>query len=1015
MAIIKPEQLSSGSYNISGSFSGSFVGDGSNLTNLPSQSFNTGSFVTTSSFNAFTGSYNTGSFTGSFIGNGSGLTNLPTQSFNTSSLATTGSNTFVGNQIVTGSVTSTTGFTGSLFGTASIANTASYVQTAQTASYILNAISASYARTASYIVNAQTASYVSNAISSSYSVTASYAITALSASYAPSTPAFPFTGSALITGSLGVTGSTSFMVTGSGIVSPFIFTGGGTATSPYVKVVNSDAISEVSLIATRLAGNSVVSTAVNRAFLYLSNAAGYHNVIGSNDGLAFNASSTAGYDPATDQMRLKSGNLGIGTGYSATARLDVKTPGALSTDLAFRVRNSADTLNNFAIDGKGHINARANNNTQLYFGGSNTDNADPSYYSVVVVGYSNSNSGYRSTIVGSENSINATAKNTILGHQNTNVGDNAISIGHNNSNQNGIIIGRTNDVKGLYTPYVFGDNNTVSTQNGYPTKASYVIGSNINLPNDIKVNNSMFFGTRDVTGSAHAVLNHDNFMISSMSPTFASFDTSSRGVFYTQNGVAPTTLPTNSIAIYSADVNGVNGTASPYFRTEDGSIIWLGTQSRLFNVTASSITSSFTGSLLGTASYANNALSASYAPSLPAFPYTGSALITGSLGVTGSLSVLDSNGYNSLNTSTYILKGATGHTAINWDATTIYDGFSIESVNARSRILKDAATSGSINWAARALYDVNGSKSIMWGDRYVFDGSQKSSIAWGKRELYDGSETLALTWKDRLLVDSSTSNSIDWATRAAYDNTGRITIDWDGKKLITGGVEVVDWRNNFLNDASFLLSVDWQSRYLSDTSGNNIIDWEAKQLADSTGTGRFLWDYTNNNQKITQYGFKEERISVVEQSNLSQAASDLGLVNAAGEILLVNTNIDLAVAVGDLVSLGEDGIWYQTDQASSSGSAMLGICLNGYNKGQIFTEGTITVVTGSGYTDIPFVEGTSFYGKPVYMSDTVLGGLTTTLPTSGYVRVVGHLYYNNPSVTDYWLMKFRPSNDWYII
>jgi hypothetical protein len=49
---------------------------------------------------------------------------------NTSSLATTGSNTFIGDQIITGSITSTTGFTGSLFGTSSWATnaaTASYV------------------------------------------------------------------------------------------------------------------------------------------------------------------------------------------------------------------------------------------------------------------------------------------------------------------------------------------------------------------------------------------------------------------------------------------------------------------------------------------------------------------------------------------------------------------------------------------------------------------------------------------------------------------------------------------------------------------------------------------------------------------------------------------------------------------------------------------------------------------------------------------------------------------------
>ena len=147
MAIIKPEQLSSGSYNISGSFSGSFAGDGSNLTNLPNQSINT------------------------------------------SSLATTGSNTFLGNQIVTGSVTSTTGFTGSLFGTAT------------TASYILNAVSASYSVTASYATNALSASY------------------ALTASYVAGASSFPYTGSAEITGSLTVTGS---IYTNSTIYSPFI-------------------------------------------------------------------------------------------------------------------------------------------------------------------------------------------------------------------------------------------------------------------------------------------------------------------------------------------------------------------------------------------------------------------------------------------------------------------------------------------------------------------------------------------------------------------------------------------------------------------------------------------------------------------------------------------------------------------------------------------------------------------------------------------------------------------------
>jgi hypothetical protein len=48
------------------------------------------------------------------------------------------------------------------------------------------------------------------------------------------------------------------------------------------------------------------------------------------------------------------GNVGIGT-YSGGARLDVRAQGALSTDIAFRVRNSADTYNTMAVRGNGVI------------------------------------------------------------------------------------------------------------------------------------------------------------------------------------------------------------------------------------------------------------------------------------------------------------------------------------------------------------------------------------------------------------------------------------------------------------------------------------------------------------------------------------------------------------------------------------------------------------------------------------------------------------------------------------
>ena len=121
------------SYN-TGSFSGSFTGSlsgtasyaltASYIENLPT--FNTGGLVTTSSFNAFTSSinsftasYNTGSFSGSFTGSLYGTASWAEDALTASyynevdpvfiakepSLATTGSNQFLGDQFITGSVT----------------------------------------------------------------------------------------------------------------------------------------------------------------------------------------------------------------------------------------------------------------------------------------------------------------------------------------------------------------------------------------------------------------------------------------------------------------------------------------------------------------------------------------------------------------------------------------------------------------------------------------------------------------------------------------------------------------------------------------------------------------------------------------------------------------------------------------------------------------------------------------------------------------------------------------------
>jgi hypothetical protein len=154
------------------------------------------------------------------------------------SYAASGSLNQSGDVVISGSLTITGGITGSISGSAI------------SASFASNATSASYALTSSFSLNVPvTASYANNANSASFATTASNALTAsyLSGYVSP----FPFTGSAIISGSLEVTGSAnipnitgslsgslngtaSYAVTASnavtasyltGYVSPFPFTG----------------------------------------------------------------------------------------------------------------------------------------------------------------------------------------------------------------------------------------------------------------------------------------------------------------------------------------------------------------------------------------------------------------------------------------------------------------------------------------------------------------------------------------------------------------------------------------------------------------------------------------------------------------------------------------------------------------------------------------------------------------------------------------------------------------------
>ena len=121
---------------------------------------------------------------------------------------------FSGSAVITGSLLVTNyisgSFTGSLLGTASYSNntvSSSYALTASNANNTVSSsytLSSSYALTSSYSFNSNSSSYANTSSNSIYAITASYALFTSGSGGGGSGTGFPFSGSAVITGSLNV-------------------------------------------------------------------------------------------------------------------------------------------------------------------------------------------------------------------------------------------------------------------------------------------------------------------------------------------------------------------------------------------------------------------------------------------------------------------------------------------------------------------------------------------------------------------------------------------------------------------------------------------------------------------------------------------------------------------------------------------------------------------------------------------------------------------------------------------
>jgi hypothetical protein len=341
----------------------------------------------------------TGSVTGVLYGNATTATTAQTASYyietdptftaKSASLATTGSNTFNGNQTIAGNldvvgtasiaylnvviesssviyssgsnqfgdavddqqtIIGITTISGSLSitGSASIPNLTGSLQ-----GNAATATTSSYAATASYwsgsIQNATSASFAESASWAPYQTSASYAESALSASWAPSS----------ITGSANyIPKFTSATTLGNSVIYESGSNVGIGTTSPLAKLdVNGVGIfRNVSDLATLSIGgttsvNSIKPYTTNVPIRFLNTSNGYANIGAGSISVGANYGGTL----APTNGAIIQGNVGIGTD-SPTAKLHISASGALSTDIALRVRNNANTADIITVAGNGNVN-----------------------------------------------------------------------------------------------------------------------------------------------------------------------------------------------------------------------------------------------------------------------------------------------------------------------------------------------------------------------------------------------------------------------------------------------------------------------------------------------------------------------------------------------------------------------------------------------------------------------------------------------------------------------------------
>jgi len=259
------------------------------------------------------------------------------------------------------------------------------------------------------------------------------------------------------------------------------------------------------------------------------------------------------------------------------------------------------------------------------------------------------------------------------------------------------------------------------------------------------------------------------------------------------------------------------------------------------------------------------------------------------------------------------------------------------------------------------------------------------------------------------------------AAGATFPYTGSAIIS--GSLTVTGslfvqdinGIINIDSSNRNLYDTITSQSVNWDERRLYDNAGNRAVSWQGKILGDSSGGSSVGWDYSNLTQAVQFESYTRNNIDLGGVGENFANFPSYAAFQPQGEILRNGVSFDDAVADFDLVYLESSSIWHQVNGSTDSSTRMLGIAFGIANYDpQVLIEGTMVI--NDQYSDTPIVANI-LHGSPIYIRGNGVGLMYINPPGNPgeYSRVLGHAYYQSATTASYWIMKFRPSNDWVTI